>query len=536
MSELAVSQTFVSIHRADGTAEVRTWADIVELADDLASALKIRELPSRSVVMIAGQSSHLTIAAILMCWISGHVPSVLPLPHRLQTHRGWTADVQERIESVEAKLLVSTDPEMTSLTDSTARPVTLGSGDIVHVTSTTPHRSTFKSPPTGACNVAVQFTSGTTAAPVPLLVDDDAISANMAGLAKRTDTGRSSSIVSWLPLYHDMGLFGCLALSVYTGCNLSLIRPTDFVSRPQVWAEAIDRTAGTYTAAPNFGYQVLSRSLARPERRWDLGSLTCALNGSEQIDVRGTTHFVDQAAAFGMSPTALIAAYGMAETVVATTVGLPSVGLEVVQVTSAELEEYSGASSVPIQDVVQLASVGKSVDSVMIEVRDATGAAIDDGHVGAVYVSGYSMARDASTGASLGDKDGWWKTGDIGLIRDGALAIVGRDAELMKVGGRRLSPSLVEECVRQVPQVRPGGVAAFAIPSVLGTDRLVVVAETVADADRRGIERMIRDAVQSAIGVRVSSVVLSPRGTVAKTTSGKVRRLHMRRQYMNGNL
>ena len=306
----------------------------------------------------------------------------------------------------------------------------------------------------------------------------------------------------WLPFFHDMGLVGCLLTSLMFRFPLHVMTPAEFLLRPCRWLQLITKVRATITAAPNFGYDLVTKRTRRSVQ-CDLSSLRCALNGSETVHRATIDRFESRFAAFGLASGVSTPVYGLAEN----TLG------------ACFSEPHGGEADLLWQGRL-LPSAGRPIARTEVEVRG-------EGPEGEIWVrspsvmSGYFRNSDATKLAVQGD---WLRTGDLGVIDDGRLFITGREKDLVIKGGQKFHPYEIERVVAQTVDSAPNGVAAFSTPnSDRGSEDLVVAVEL-----RRslvaGADKLIRGRLVDELGVRADRIHVVGPGTLPRTTSGKIRR------------
>ena len=392
----------------------------------------------------------------------------------------------------------------------------------------------------------VQYTSGSTGEPKGVLLTHDNLLANIGAIAAGLALAPSDVGVSWLPLYHDMGLIGSWLMCLHSGLPLTLLPPTAFLARPERWLWAIHQRAATLSAAPNFAYELCARRVADEALDGlDLSSWRVALNGAEPVSSATLERFARRFAPCGFRREAMMPVYGLAECSVA--VAFPPVGRapRIDRIRRAAFQGDARAEPALPGDATALefVSAGRALPAHEIRVVDDGGADVAERIVGRLVFRGPSMTsgyyRKPEATAAITLPGGWLDSGDLAYLADGELHVCGRRKDLVIKGGRNLVPQEIEEAAAAVEGIRRGCVAAFGVPSVvLGTETLVVVAETRAgDADaRQRIASAVTQRVAEAVDVPPDEVVLVAPGAVPKTSSGKVRRAATKELYLSGSL
>jgi fatty-acyl-CoA synthase len=386
-------------------------------------------------------------------------------------------------------------------------------------------------PSIGAADTAfIQYTSGTTGQPKGAVISHRAILANTASIARGLALDAQSVGVSWLPLFHDMGLIGVLLTGIAHPYPLHLTSPDHFVLHPRGWLELLDRVRGTVTAAPNFAYELCLRRASHDVDQLDLSSVRLMLDGAEPVRPATLSRFTDAFADARLSADAMLPVYGLAEATLAVTFAHRQAPPRALLVDAEDIDR----DVVKVRDVGPrtrpIASLGTPLAGMRLEVRGDDGAVRPEGQVGELCVAGPSLMdgyfrNEAASAACL--QDGWLRTGDLGFVHDGELFITGRAKDLIIKSGRNIHPHDVERVAERVAGVRAGGVAAFARPNQrTGSEDLVVAVEAVgANQDERDrVAREVRGEVLAVIGAKVDAVCFCRVGGLPRTTSGKLRR------------
>ena len=391
----------------------------------------------------------------------------------------------------------------------------------------------------------IQYTSGSTGEPKGVLLSHANVLANIRAIGEAIDLRPDDVGVSWLPLYHDMGLIGTWLTALYFGLPIAVMSPLAFLARPSRWLWSLHAHRGTISPAPNFAYELCARRISDAEiTGLDLSAWRLALNGSEAVSPDTIERFSRRFAAYGFRAEAMCPVYGLAESSVALTVPpidrvprIDHISRDLFQ-TSRQAVPAPVGESAPLRFV----SCGRPLPGHEVRIVDEAQRVLAEGIEGRIEFRGPSVTagyyrHPDSTRAVL--HDGWMDSGDLGFLSGGELFITGRQKDLIIKAGRNLYPAEVEDVAGDVTGVRKGCVAAFSVPDpVLGTERMVVVAESHAtDAGaRRRLSAAVIDRVVAAIGVPPDTVVIAAPRSVRKTSSGKVRRGATRDAYLQGRL
>jgi fatty-acyl-CoA synthase len=531
----ATSITFV----VDGAEDSVSWGELHEEAMGYAAGLQAQGVRPGDHVAFLSPTTRQLVTAIQGTWLAGATIVVLPLPMRLSSIEEFVAQTRRRIRHADASLAVA-DAELAAFVASEpgdppmVRFDDLAAGD----------PKLWIRPPDDPERLAIlQFTSGSTSDPKGVMLPDRVLCANLDAVAEAAGLDPDDDVlVSWLPLYHDMGLVGLLTLPMSTGARLVLGAPQDFTARPSRWMEWVSTYGGTATAGPNFSWVLATRALERSEPL-DLSRLRVALNGAEPIDPDQVEAFVAAGRRHGLRPEAVFPAFGMAEVAIGGTFPAPLSGLvtDCVDRRVLETERYAAPTDPGAAGSRRLPLLGRPVPGLRIRIVDPdTGLALREREVGELEIQGTSVTpgyyRRPDANAEL-FHDGWLRTGDLAYLLDGQLIVCGRIKDVIIVGGRNLFPEDVERAVGQLEGVRAGNVIAFGVDSDRGRESLVVVAESRAvDDDLTAVRRQVAERVRDAVGVPARDIVLVAPGSLPKTSSGKLQRSLCKRYYRDGRL
>ena len=386
----------------------------------------------------------------------------------------------------------------------------------------------------------LQYTSGSTGDPKGVVLTHANLLNNVRAMGEAVKATSADVFVSWLPLYHDMGLIGAWMGSLYFGMTLILMPPTAFLAKPQRWLWAIHRYRGTLSAAPNFAYDQCFRRIDEARiAGLDLSSWRVAFNGAEPVSAVTVGKFTEKYGSYGFKPESLMPVYGLAECCLG--LAFPPLGRAVKRdrVNRQSLQGTGVAVEADEADEKSLTFVsnGRPLPGHEIRVVDASGRELPERQVGRVEFRGPSATsgyyRNLAETRRLFDGD-WRNTGDLGYIAQGELYVTGRVKDVIIKAGRNLYPQELEEAVGGHADIITGNVAVFgSTDPATGSERLIVLAETRKKSakDLETLRSEINVLVSELIGSVPDDVVLAPPRSVLKTSSGKVRRAASRAAY-----
>ncbi len=510
--------------------ETISWLELHDDARSMAAELQARGIGPGSHVAILGPTTRVLVTAIQATWLCGACVVMLPLPMRMASLERFVEATRDRIRQADSAMVLidaqlaefvspaEGDPPMVRLDEVLpADPAQRRSADEYQVPADDPDSLAI-----------LQFTSGSTSEPKGVMLTNRAVCANLDGAIVAAEVQPDEVVVSWLPLYHDMGLVGLLCIPMTTGVQLVLGAPQDFLAKPARWMQWMSDFGGTATAGPNFSYVLATRALRRAEGI-DLSRFRVALNGAEPVDADSFREFAAAGARFGMKPDCLFPAFGMAELCIAGCFPAPGQGMrtDVVDGRVLEHERYAATAAPTSETARELAILGRPIPGLSIRIVDPqTGRTCRDREVGELQIKGTSVTAgyyknpEATAEAIV---DGWLRTGDLAYTVDGEMVMCGRIKDVIIIGGRNVYPQDIEKVVGEVEGVRKGNVIAFGEEGRAGKQHIVVVAETRLD-ETDELEVEIRHRITDEIGVPAHEVVLVPPATIPKTSSGKLQR------------
>ena len=508
------------------------------------------------------------IAAFFGCLYAGvvAVPAYPPRPNRsMYRLRGIIADAQAKAALTTKSVLANLErrfaqaPELKALhwlaTDNIADNL---AGEWQELTLS------------GSILAFLQYTSGSTAAPKGVMITHDNLLHNSSSIHRAFQHSPKSSVVSWLPMYHDMGLIGGVLQPLYGGFPVTLMSPLMFLQRPIRWLQAISKYRATSSGGPNFAYDLCVRKIQFEQlTTLDLSSWDVAFNGAEPINWETLERFAATFEPCGFRRQAFYPCYGMAEATLIVSGGLKTAPIVSKTLQGAALEKHQVVqASADEKNVRKVVGCGQSLSGQRIAiVHPETLTECAPSEVGEIWVSGFSIAQgywnqpeqtECAFGAYLADtgEGPFLRTGDLGFLEDGELFVTGRLKDVIIINGRNYYPQDIEWTVEQShPQIKPSCAAGFSI-EVAGEEKLVVVAEVertyqkrrrqTADSpngssqssspDTQELIQSIRRAVSKHHDLKVYTALLLKPGSIPKTSSGKIQRHACRASFLAGTL
>ena len=536
LEQLASSEREAHRYRSNGSVLELTYAELIAEADRVARGMHRLGVRRGDRVGLVLHKAQDFIPAFLGCVRAGFIAVPLYPPLTLGQLASWADTTGRMLATAGARLLVADAPVAYTLRS--LRDQVSSLHEVVTIDDLPDGGELPVGPVSDSDVVFLQFTSGSTSAPRGVRVTHGSLWANAHAImvdglrANADDRG-----VSWLPLYHDMGLIGFVMSPLVTRTPVTFLSTLDFLKRPEVWVRTLSEDHATISFAPNFGYALTARRTESTEGL-DLSAVRVLGCGAEPIQPDAIEGFFERFSEVGLKRSAFLSCYGLAETTLAVTFAAMEDQLKVDQL-EAKPESTDGNTSGihRLDHPLSVVSCGRPLPRHQVSILAADGTRLPERQVGEVFVEGPSVTdgywedEEATKRVFV---DGGVKTGDLGYLSEGELHVVGRLKDTIIVRGRNYDPTPIEVAAGRVDGVRTGNVAAFSVPGDL-SERLVVAAE-YREGDPETIESNVIRAVQRDVGLTVSEVALIEAGSLPKTTSGKLQRSAIRDQYLEGTL
>jgi acyl-CoA synthetase (AMP-forming)/AMP-acid ligase II len=527
--------TFVDLRERE---ERLAWAEVRARARRAAAALAAAGVAPGDRVALVLRTEPAFLDAFFGALLAGAVPVPLYPPVRLGRMDEYVAATARMVEVSRARVVVASGATRHLLGEVVARArpalgcleaaaLHLGPGEL-------------EREPSPDDLALVQFSSGSTVAPKAVALTHGAVAAQTASFLAALATTDDDALVSWLPLYHDMGLIGGLLGAMSHPGPAVLLAPEHFLARPALWLRAVARHRGTIAAAPNFAYAYAAARVRDDEvRGLDLSAWRVALDGAEPVSLEVMRRFAARFAPLGFDAGALRPVYGLSEAALAVAFapgGRPWA--------ARRLDPVALAATGAVEDGPrEVASVGAPVPGVEVEVRDRAGAPLPPRRLGRIFVRGPSLMKGylgdpAATARAL--QGGWLDTGDLGFTDGGELYVHGRAKDVVVVRGANHAPDEFEGALEGVPGLRPGCAVALGFDPEGAGEELLLLAERVGACDGAGADASLAEAVRRAVlertGVRAHTIAILAPGTLPRTSSGKMRRGEALRRFTAGAL
>ena len=506
-----------------------TWREVHERARRVAGGLAAAGIGhGDSVGVLAGAPVEIAPTAQGL-WMRGASLTMLHQPTPRTDLVVWSEDTTTVIDMIEAKAVIVSDPFLVAV------PVLQERGIKVLTVEQLLASDPIDPIETGEDDLALmQLTSGSTGSPKAVQITHRNVYSNAEAMFIGAQYDVEKDVmVSWLPCFHDMGMVGFLTIPMYFGAELVKVTPMDFLRDTLLWAKLIDKYKGTMTAAPNFAYALLAKRLRNQAEpgQFDLSTLRFALSGAEPVDPSDVDDLIDAGKPFGLRASAVLPAYGMAETTLAVSFSECNAGLVVDEVDADLLAALRRAVPASRGNTRRLASLGPLLEGLEIRIVDEDGNVLPTRGVGVIELRGEPVTPGYITMGGFieaQDEQGWYDTGDLGYQMDnGHVVVCGRVKDVIIMAGRNIYPTDIERAACRVAGVRPGCAVAVRLDAGHSRETFAVAVESNAfedPAEVRRIEHQVAHEVVSEVDLRPRNVVVLGPGTIPKTPSGKLRR------------
>ena len=533
----------VTLVEGDDVTEALSYAELWSRAAAVADGLRARDIGAGDAVALMLPTGAAFFETFLGALLAGAVPVPLYPPVRVSDIEAHVRGRAAILANAQARVLVTVPEAM--LVSEALRGHVPALRDVVTAKRLRESAAATTLPVVSGRDLAfLQYTSGSTGSPKGVMLRHDNLLANIRAMGRAAAVSSVDRFLSWLPLYHDMGLIGAWLATMYHGIPLVVMPPTSFLARPSRWLRAIHRYRATISAGPNFAYEIAAAKIPDSEIEGiDLSAWRLAFNGAEPVRAATLERFARRFAGYGFDRRALTPVYGLAESAVGLTFPPLGRGPRVARVDEHALAN-EGIARTPAgaASALEVVSCGVPLAGHEVRVVDDGGRELPERTEGRIEFRGPSATpgylRNPRSTAALFRGD-WLDSGDVGFIDGGELYVTSRIKDLIKRGGHNIHPYDLEAAIGEMPGVRKGCVAVFGVPDrVTGTERVVVAAETSEKDD--ALRAALRDRIQAQAAIHLDGpadeVLLVPARTILKTSSGKIRRSACRELYESGSL
>lgn len=536
----ATGETGINFYASNGTVKhVLSYTKLREEAVELARRL-VPLAPKNALVGLIADTSPDFVRMFFACQYAGLLPVPMPVPTAMGGKDNYVHQIRQMSETAKVSCLFVPERLLAML------------GEIQNTTGLSIYnmeapelgeRSDRLRPHSASDLCYIQYSSGSTNDPKGVIGSQQSVVANChAIIAHGLQVRDGDRAVSWLPLYHDMGLIGFLVAPIMSQLSIDLMAPSDFARRPLTWLEIISRNKGTLSYSPSFGYEICVRRW-RDDKTFDLSSWRAAGIGGDMVRADALNAFAETFGKFGFSSKSYVPSYGMAEATLAIAFAPLGEGATPDLIDNDRLRRTGEA--LPVSDITHTSAertfmlCGKVLPGHELEVRDDAGHILADRRVGRLFVRGPSITpgyyRNEDATVAAISEDGWLETGDLGYSLNGQIVITGRSKDLILSHGRNIWPQDLEWAVESAVSARIGRTAAFPIESENGTDEIVLLVE----CRSRNPENLVRVHAEASAAARTAAntsvrIGLVPLSSLIVTSSGKISRARARQKFVHG--
>lgn len=506
----------------------------------LARRLQSLHLERGARIAVVAETNPDFLRFFFACQYAGLVPVALPASLNLGGHEAYVSRLRSLLRGCGASVAMASNQFLPLLREAAVDIKLAFLGTPAAFDELPEHTGELRrSGPTETAYL--QYTSGSTSFPRGVVITQETVLSNLVGVANHgIDIQPDDRCLSWLPFYHDLGLVGCMLLTVATQRSIDYLDTRDFAMRPRRWLELLTSTRATISCSPPFGYELCSRRI-RPEdvAQYDLSAWRIAGIGAEPIHTELTDRFARLLAPAGFDPRAFVPCYGMAESSVAISFSPLRQGVIVDWVDADHLAKHLRVSPADADTsrVTGFVRCGAPLPGHEVSIRDDHGNALSDLHVGRIKVRGPSVMsgyfKKPEQTRKVLSPDGWLDTGDLGYLVDGSIVVTGRHKDMIIINGCNIWPQDIEHIVVQEPELRSMDVSAFCVPGPDDADVAVVVVQcNVTDAqESRLLTHRLHRKIHEELGINCL-IELVPRHTLPRTSSGKLTRSAARADYL----
>lgn len=535
----------IGFAQPDSSIKFMTYRDLLSQAESMIPGIQAMGPVPGDKVMIVMTRNEDIVPVIWSCFLIGLIPTILQPPVSFTEFNQPAQKIENVFRILEnPKVILSVDLLQGFHSAVIPSENIINAEELKKITPenlNNHYQESFLAKSDGTDIAFIQFSSGSTGDPKGIVLTHQNILTNLAAISVGLDIYDTDVMTNWMPLYHDMGLFGFHLVPVFAQSNHYLIDPVDFVKKPGIWPDVMEKVRCTITGCPNFGQALLLRYLKnRDEKSWDLSSLKAIVNGAEPISHRIMSEFLNRLSVFGLRKESMMPAYGMAESTLAITFSelLKEPDVTAFNRTKLQKEGIAMVETEHVSDMLELVSVGKPLNDIEIRVVDEEGNLVGDNINGHIQISGTGITsgyynNPEETRNSF--DDGWFKTGDKGFFYEGQLYITGRVKDIIFVRGQNLYAHDLENLAAKYADIPYGKVIIGGwFDPKKGQDQIIlflVGSPNQATCDTfLGLRNFFRDTY----GISIDVFVPVRSNQVPKTSSGKIQRYKLISDYQNG--
>ncbi|MEO1028403.1 MAG: fatty acyl-AMP ligase [Pseudomonadota bacterium] len=536
----ATGATGINIYQSNGTMlDQSSYAQLAQEAQDLGRSLA-GFAPRGTLIGLLAQTSIDFARLFFAAQYAGLIPVPMPLPTTMGGRETYEAQIRKMVQSADIKALF-VPSRLTEIGTRAMAGLNVPVLDLANPDLGTRRGDLQPHKPGDLCYI--QYSSGSTNDPKGVIGSQESVTANCEGIITHgLQVQDGDRAVSWLPLYHDMGLIGFMISPIMSQVSLDLMEPSSFARRPLTWLDLMTRNGGTLSYSPSFGYELCVKRW-RNDRQFDLSGWRAAGIGGDMVRSEVLEAFAETFADHGFNPNAFVPSYGMAEATLAIAFAPLNEPLKTDTVDNDRLGRTNEA--VPASDLTKatqertFVACGRIMPGHEAEIRDDNGQPLGERQVGRICVRGPSVTpgyyqNEEATKAAF-TEDGWLETGDLGYWLDGQVVVTGRSKDLILWHGKNIWPQDLEWAAEEAVNGRIGRLAAFAVEEADGTDaiRLLIECRTRDPEALHTVHGTASSAVSAAAGVPVN-IQLVPLSSLVVTSSGKISRARARSKYLAG--
>ncbi|MDP4280668.1 MAG: AMP-binding protein [Bacteroidota bacterium] len=512
-----------------------TYSELREEALGILSGFRNRGIATGEIVILSLDTCEEIVPILWACILGGIVPAMLQPPVSFSDYNPAAEKAGKVYKILDSPRIILSHSHMEIWRSSgISEDKLIDINEIPHANGD-PQIATPKPDDL----VVIQFSSGSTGDPKGIMLSHRNVLTNIYDIIKGSELVPEDITINWMPLYHDMGLFGFHITPVVCRFSHYLMDPADFVKNPFLWLDSLDEKNCTVTACPNFGEMVVNRYLSRRTvKNWDLSKIRVLFNGAEPISVPVMNEFTEALKLFGLRPESMFPCYGMAEATLAITFGPVLRGAEVMNFRREPILKKGIA--VPAEagetDVMELVNLGKALDNCRLKIADSKGNPLEENKVGNIYLKGGNVTRGYFNNPETTRKtfrDGWLYTGDLGFMYHGNLFVTGRIKDIIFINGINYYAHDLEIIALQVNGISAGKIVMSGyFDEKEGRDKVVVFMVGANTPAVHETFQQIRDLFLQKAGLSIDTFIPIRSGDIPRTSSGKIQRYKLVNRFL----